>query len=486
MSTFGWTEDRTGFLMGDRLYQIDGTMRKVILGRDAAKKAACLPEPTGTLEGWSVPVNAMYNRVGMEPMQYAICHYIASPISVFGDHIYKGIPLALTGSESGKGKTTAVQVALAAYGDPSELTISTWAGTTYKAFCQRMSVLQNIPTCIDEITKIKPDELSDVLYSMANGKNRERLQSSKGKVEFADTLTWSLHSGMTANKHLSHTLALNGANTEAEAVRFIEIQTDVYHTPGLDTGEVSQWLGRIMRNRGKVGEAFVQYLLQHQDTIPSRISQKSLEISAAGEAKNPQYRFYRSNAAMTLVTAEILTELGIIQFDVARLTQWIIDHIERMCEDIQRLNKPSQEVSFNQMLSDLSPRILVTSEYRDPRALNGPEPTKNMYEPAVGRYFLPNKGLDYSGRMYLSKKAYSTWCLQNRVAPDDMLAWAKGNGILISLEEKFAIGRGTVHPPSNVACVVFDINRLDAQADGPKARLTLVKQQTEGPSETAA
>ena len=73
LTTFGWRDDMSGFLLGERLYHKDGTVRQVLTGGGAGKFKNSLPPPRGTVEKYASALNFMYNREGMEPWQYAIC-----------------------------------------------------------------------------------------------------------------------------------------------------------------------------------------------------------------------------------------------------------------------------------------------------------------------------------------------------------------------------------------------------------------------------
>jgi hypothetical protein len=476
MTTFGWREDMSGFLIGTRLYQKDGSMRQVILGGGAADRSRMFPEPRGTTTDWSEGVNALYSRDGMEPMQYVLCHHFASILTVFGENTYKGIPVALTGSVSGKGKTTVCRAALSAFGNPDELTIGTAEGFTVKALFNRMSTQKNLPFLIDEITNIDPEELRKILYAASNGRERERLESRGGAVRLANSGEWSLHCSFTANKHLSAAIASTQANTAAEAVRMMEIQTDTYATPLLEGIEVGPIVKQIERNVGRVGEQFIQYVVQNQRAVMDLVVAKAKRIAEAGDIKNSDFRFYRDSSAMTLAAAQILSDLGFVAFDMDELTKWTMRHLTFLCGEIATMNKPSEEDSLNRLINDLAPSILVSDEYRDTSDPRGPEMTQKPQGSAAGRW-IRSKGGELANKLFLSTAEFRKWCLTNRVPPDQLVQFMKSKGLMDGSQKRFTLGRGTSYPGMNITCYCIDMIKLEAMCPAPTQTLRLVKEE---------
>lgn len=472
MTSFGWKDGMSAFLIGDRLYKKDGTTHKVVLGGTAASKAIAFPVPRGTPEGWADGVNYLYNREGAEAMQYALCSAFGSILSPFGETLYKGIPLALTSSGSGKGKTTVCQAALYAFGDANVLTINGKQGMTDNARPGLMGTYNNIPMLVDEITRIKDDELSALLYAASNGKDKERMVSRQGQgVVLAEASTWAMSMYMTANKHLSLLLSSGQGNTKAEAVRIFEIKMDNYKMVELPTLEVSVANNKIERNMGSAGEKFVQWCVTHVDEIEARfIATNKMLTELNAHTTHAEYRYYRQHAVCTLVAAGIMKELGMLGFDTERLQDFTTKHIDKMCADATEYNEVSHEEALNRMINFLSPRILNTVEYRGKNDARGPEDVGNIHGEVAGRYILGDAlGKEpLAGRLYLVKKEIRDWCLKNRVDYDSIIEDATDKGWVIHVEDdRFQIGRGTNRVSPQVRCLVLDTNRMSGEGVKP-------------------
>lgn len=472
MTSFGWKDGMSAFLLGDRLYKKDGTIHKVVLGGTAASKAQAFPVPRGTVEGWVEGVNYMYDRPGAEAMQYALCSAFGSILSPFGETLYKGIPLALTSSGSGKGKTTVCQAALYAFGDGNALTINGKQGMTDNARASLMGTYNNVAMLVDEITRIKDDELSALLYAASNGKDKERMVSKQGLgVVLAETQTWAMSMYMTANKHLSLLLSSGQGNTKAEAVRIFEIKMDNYKMIELPTLEVSVANNKIERNMGCAGEKFIQWCVANVDEIEARFiatNKKLTEINA--HTTHAEYRYYRQHAVCTLVAAGIMKELGLVGFDLGALQDFTTKHIDKMCADATEYNEVSHEEALNRMINYLSPRIMSTVEYRAAKDARGPEEVSNIHGEVAGRYILGDAlGKEpLAGRLYLVKKEVRDWCLKNRVDYDSIIEDADSKGWVIHADDdRFQIGRGTNKVSPQVRCLILDTHRMAGEGVKP-------------------
>lgn len=466
MTSFGWKNEMTTFLIGDRLYHPDGTTRRVLIAGGAADHNKAFPTPRGNVQGYADALNFMYNRPHVEPLQYAICAGFGSVLTPFGESLYKGITCVLASDKSGKGKTTACHAQMYAFGDAIEMTLGGDKGSTVNARYSRMGAYNNIAMLIDEITNIKPEELSKLAYAVSMGTEPERLTTASGSVRTAKRASWAMSLYATANRDLYTYLGAMQQNTEAEAVRFLQILLNDYNMPEMKEGEADLYLKQMEMNMGKAGEAFIQYIVQNRDACVKLFQTYFHRL--AENVPGAQYRFYRNHAAATLAAAEILKDLGIIKFDLNNLYEYTLELLSGACAMVQQNNSVDPEEAFNTMLNDLSPRILVTNEFRDSRDTRGPENVGNVQIPA-GRYVRPHPNIksEIAGRLYLVKKEMRDWCVKNRMDEHVILMYAQQAGFLCSQSVKITVGRGTNVATSNLRCIEIDMVKLEAMATNP-------------------
>lgn len=477
MTSFGWKHNTTTFLIGDRLYHPDGTIRKVLVGGYAADTLSHFPPPIGTLRGYAKALNNIYNKDGMEPMQYAICSGFGSILTPFGENLYRGLLVCITGGETARGKSTVATAALYGFGDAQRMTIGSEKGATGNALYAKMGTYGSLPILFDEYTGIEPKEFSEFVYRISEGKEKERQTVRGGAgVRMASQVEWAMSPYVTANKDLHAILAQNAANSQAEAVRMIQIKIDEYNIPQYANGVVDLELGQMKRNMGSAGEAMVQWVVQNTSEVEDMFREVMTDIST--HIPGPKYRFYRNHATTTLVALKIMQKLEIAEFDYQKLRDFALHLMRKLAEEVTEANVVTAEDSLSMLVNDLMPRILSTKEYRDGRDARGPEYGNRIHQSFAGRYIYgDDRKSPFSGRLYLVKKDVKDWCVKHRVELNGILSHAREHGYLVSAGERFNLTKGTEYAAVQTTCIVFDTYAMDTALPGtPKLVLHSIKQ----------
>jgi hypothetical protein len=485
LTSFGWKPDGT-FLIGDRLYGADGTVRRVLLGGSATRYSASLPAPKGTLAGYADALNFMYNRAGMEHWQYAICSGWGSMLTPMCEELFKGLLVALRGGDSGKGKTTACYASLYAFGNAEGMSLKSKDGFTYNALWAVLGAFNNLPVLLDELTNMDASMFSDLAYGVSNGQEKIRLTSKGGSVGFANTIQWRLSPFVTGNRDFHGLLATTQANSQAEAVRLVQINVDTYPVVRLDEdpqreAEIAQQCVDAMKaNAGCAGDAMVRYIVQNVPALTDEVRAMTLEL--AKHLPDTKYRFYRAHAACTLTMCRVARDLGIVQFDLDRLFDFATSLLWELAENVTITNTVTMEDAFSRMMAELASRILVTHEFRDARHKNGPETPRNRIHGSVaGRYVLgTTTAREYAGHIMLNQKEVRDWCMSNRTDYNAMVDQLERDGALVKRLDKVTLTRGTDFPTVQARCIVVNAHRLDKDA------LTLVSSSSHGSSDRQA
>lgn len=480
LTAFGWRENMSGFLLGDRLYHTDGSIRRVYVGGSASTYKNTYPVPRGTIEGYAEAVNFVYNRENSEAAQYVFCNVFGSILTPFGEDSYNGALVAVNSGASGKGKTTVWKAALYGLADANKLIIPGKDGATRNARWAIVGAHQNMPVVFDELTDMDAAEVSSFAYTVSQGTDRARLTSSGGKVGFAEQHTWKAVVGITANEDMHAKLASHNANTQAEAVRMIAINFSKYNVPIFKNAiEVSDAIDKMRDNMGCAGDAFIKYVVTNQDAVAKLWA--TTEAKLAVILPQSEYRFFRSHATATLTAARILLDLQVISFDYDKLVEFTTLLMDDLTEAIVAGNMTSPADALNRMIRDLSNRIIVTTEYRDLRTdSRGPEDSisRIMGTPA-GRRIIGNqttKGKDkYIGKLFLAKKDFGDWCSKNRMEPKEMIKYATDNGWIIPWQEKFNMGRGTAYSTGSCTCFAFDFSAMEGTVENTSGPVSLVQ-----------
>lgn len=470
LTSFGWRPDMSGFLVGDRLYHKDGSMRKVLVSSGAGKFAPHLPAAKGTLERYAAALNYMYNREGAEHWQYAVCSGWGSILTPFGEELYKGLLVALTGGDSGKGKTTACYASLYAFGNAEKMTLKSEDGFTQNGLWAYLGAFNNVPVLLDELTNMDGPTFSSVAYGISRGEEKVRMTSKGGVVDFAKTATWRMSPFVTGNRDFHGLLATNQANSQAEAVRLIQIQVDRYPVVQLHRDQqvendmVQSAMDAMKANAGAAGEALLRYVVCNQRQLADEV--RDMMNRLAEHIPGTKYRFYRNHGACTLVIAKLAKQLGIIDFDLEKLFTFTVTMLSDLAETVAATNTVSTEDAFSRFMASVSSRILVTQEFRNRQEKAGPETPRNRVQGVIaGRFVLGNNNCKtYAGHIMINQKEARDWCMANRVDFNAMMDSLERAGALVKRHDKVTLTRGTDVPLVQARCFVVDSTKLDTAA----------------------
>lgn len=474
LTHFGWREDMSGFLLGDRLYHKDGSVRRVFIGGAAAEHKLALPDPRGSLSAYSEAVNFVYNRENSQAAQYAFCSTYGSLLTPFGEDSYNGILMCIVSGKSGRGKTTVGAAARYGLGDATKMTFAGKSGATWNARWAILGAFKNIPVVFDEMTDMEASQFSEMAYTISQGSDKSRLTSQGGKVGFADRNTWAQSPDLTANEDMLAKLAQHNANTQAEAMRVVQINFGRYEVPIIKPAElVSRALEQMRDNMGNAGDVFVKYLVANQDRV--RTVFRKFETSLSAMLPESEYRFYRNHAAATLTAAKLLIELDIVEFDLHELENFTHRMLRDQIDLVKAGNTTNPGDAVSRMVRDLSNRIIVTTTYRDTRAdARGPEESLSRINGVpCGRRVLginnPNSTEKVDpkviGKLFLAKKEFNDWCAKNRIEPKEVIEYCRLAGWMVPWSERFNLGRGTAYSTGTCAVYAFDFNAMEGAVE---------------------
>lgn len=464
---FGWHDDGRHFLLGDRMYHRDGTVREVLVGANARAKLDNFPHPKGELAEWTEAIHALYQHKGQEYRQFMIASSLGAVLTpLCSDPLYKGLVVSLVG-ETGLGKTTLARAALSVFGDPEKMSVKKATGATVNARYLLMGTYCNVPLLIDELTNIEADQFSEFCYCVSMGEDKVRLTVTKGSgVGFAETRTWATPIFVTANADLHALLASHNANSAAEAVRVIQIKLDDHIISTTEGSAVKSAVRKMERSQGTAADALLRYIVSHRPAVEAIMFKWAARIEK--DVPEAKFRFYRNHAECTFAALEIAGSLGIVDFDIEALYTYTLGLFSSLSATIARTNSLTPEDALNSMLTEFSNRFIVSDGYRDKRG----EPVQvlpRVIDEPVGRYILGTKqDPQLEGRLYLSVSAIRDWCADNRMTYAAVMGAADALNVMIPMpkDNRFFLGRGTSQVVGQTRCICLDYGKLQAALAG--------------------
>lgn len=435
----GWHEEPDGalaFVLGDRLISKRG-VEEVGIAKQADTVVKAITKH-GDLAKWSEATRIL-NKEGLEPWAFTLAALgFGAPLMRFTG--YKGSMLSMVG-RSGLGKTAMGWWALSVWGNSEKLQMI--QRDTQNATVARMSLYNNLPLFIDEITNIDQKVLSDMAYQITQGRDKHTLTRSRTE---RPALPWATIGGASSNKSLVDILGGYKSDPSAEINRIFE-----YEFPNGVVFNGVEAYTTIMANYGLAGEVFAKYLVDHQDEHAEKLRSIQLGVEKQANCK-PEERFWAVTAACALYGAAIASKLGLFHVDLNRLSRWVFKTIEKMrgVKDDTVVDSPSWVGTF---LSKYSANMIVV------RSIGRDKHGKGIYEPVVkphGPLYI-RKDMD-TDTVWISRDLLKKELLIGSASYSKLKQELVASRALTSDNKRVVLGHGTEYAGIAEICWVLDLN----------------------------
>lgn len=450
---FGWHGD--DFLLGTTLITPDGEHKKARLGGGAAMLSKHFA-PRGTTEKWADLINKAYGYAGQEQYQFVLCTGFGSPlIHMMGQK--GGAVISAVSEASGRGKSTAGMLATGIFGSPKggDLTL-TREQATDKAIFAMAGILHSIPVMVDEMTNIKPQVASSIIYTFSQGSGRIGLYND-GSLNLGRH-DWAAIMNISANKPMTDLILSVKPGAEAELARMIEFECE--DVSKLDKETADAIFRDLFECHTVVGMEYMTWVQKNSAEVRTILekTQVMLDKRLGLERKD---RFWSYAIVCTIVGAMIAKKLGFIKFDVNGIIRWLESRVGNMREEAKSLiSSPTQ--LFSSMITELSPGFIVTDLEGDKRQKGQtPYVIRDPRPPYTGRVVVNDQ------RAYVIQPAVHKWCVENQVNMRSVvqemvtLGWVLDNG---KAHPRFP-AKGTDITMGQFKCFVLDLKKMEASAE---------------------
>ena len=384
---YGWQSNsgnanetlRAGFAYGDRIYASSGTgVAKLSATLDPALVAALdFGAVSGTLESWKAAA-ACYNGAEWAALQSPILFALAAPLVQHLPQLH-GSLINYFSPESGVGKTTAIQVALAIYGNPNMLTKRGADGLTENAACAFMACAGSMPILLDEIGNTDARRASPIIHAAASGKEKDRLNRTGGVIIGR---RWFTPTFASSNESILDKLSETKASAQAEMVRTFEIRVPKILIKA--DPENRRKLEAVFSNYGHVGLLWIPYVVENMDTLLAEISEEELDMSERWQMLAEE-RFQHKLLSAYLVAYRHAKKLGLVQFEETAVVAFAREMMVRSRAIRRAAIKSSLQVLFDFIQENVSSALILDRKpqrsgypavYEKPVVLNEPSASK--------------------------------------------------------------------------------------------------------------
>jgi len=443
---FGWLSDDSAFILGDKEIRHD----HIEYSPPSSTTLPIVPAfgTRGDFHVWKDVINH-YRNPGLETRAFGLFMGWGGLLMKYvAGGALNGFLFNLVSKEGGTGKSTVLQAINSIYGNPEALMMS--YKDTHNFRLQRFGVMQNLTVTIDELTNMKPEMMSDLVYDITSGKGKGRM-SSKANVERVNTTTWQLPGVSSSNKIIRDALLSIKAFPEPELLRILEANLAI--DTSLDAVQAKRHFGRLSSNYGHAIIPFIQYVQGNLPTVLQLLNDVNEKIDrAAGVMSNE--RFWSAGVAIDITGGLIAKRLGLHDIPVKP----VMDYAVKLIQESRRKNKESMfdsEDFLGAFMQRHFHEILVINGTKDGRTGLEHAPIREPRGPLTIRYEPDTKMLFVAVRPYREECNKYSMSFEGSLEP-----YQKVNAYLGQKKKRMFAGTVT-NTAQNVHALVFDAARLD-------------------------
>lgn len=322
---FGWIENDSKFILGEREITKDGVYYSPPSG--TTREVSANIGPKGDLEKWKQVFN-MYNLPGLEPHAFAALTGFGSPLLKFTG--MKGAIINLIHKDSGTGKSTTLYVCNSIIGHPQELA-SIWKDTPNSKML-RLGVMNNLANTIDEITNIPALEFSDLIYGISQGRGKDRMKSQSNELRINNT-KWQGITLASSNASFYEKLGAAKNSPDGENMRLLEYKIEPSTIISVAEGK-QMFDHQLFQNYGHAGEPYLEWLICNLEEAVDLVRKVQARIDAELQITAKE-RFWSATIACNIAGGLIAKNLGLIDYDMARIYRWSLQMLKEMRVDVK-------------------------------------------------------------------------------------------------------------------------------------------------------
>jgi len=426
---FGWKGDT--FVYGSRVYG-KGEVGNVFLSDRPAKRAPLLV-PAGNLSAWRDAANMLFAK-DVESQAFAMLASFAAPLMKFHGENEGGAVLSLVTSGSGKGKSTSLYGACSVWGRYAGLEINRTDTEISKAII--LGMLANLPVIFDELPTRDPDAARRFIEMFTNGRDKNRA-TQEGNLK-DNVSRWATILMCASNVSVVDTVTTS--NVDAAGFRILELP--VVNSSYLSHSRGDQIRKTFEYNYGHAGDIFLRYLTR-PDTLnwAKDALERNTEIVSTRGRFRAEHRFWTRLLGATMTASQIVSHLGLLEFNIDRIIDFAIDKAvsyrdDSMTTTAQGDNSPDALSRF--LLEHVGDILIVP--------YSGKLPQRQV----VARYDKPQR------KLWISEREFRNWLLKNEMGSRETIGNLAMHGIVKKARVPYQLTKGTDLPSVTLTCIEID------------------------------
>jgi hypothetical protein len=356
---YGWFIENgkyQGFSYGNRLWFKGGDRPAV--SPDGV--LSTIYTPVGDLQKWIDAARITTERKRPE-LDAILATGFAGPLMAFTGQ--PGVVCSVFSTDSGTGKTTAMNTAAAVWGDWKH--VKQGLDDTLKSAAGRMGAVRHLPIFWDEIKgKESIDQFVNFTFRNNTGRERTRMRSdtSQRKSGEWDTLLISAN-----NDSIVDPVARATQNTTAGIYRLFEWRAEGVAGSPRSAASVDSQMAELRHNYGQAGLVYAQWLGENMDRVAVEVEaeRERLERETSSPANE---RMWLSAMAALSMGARYANDLGLTEIDLETLDAFLIETLGRMrgqmeLHPVDMKKSANVENILSHYLSAMRARHMLITDY---------------------------------------------------------------------------------------------------------------------------
>lgn len=294
-SRSGWKNNYNLFVCGSTGYTADGKITVLQLENNTAD----MYTQKGSIESWKYGAQKLFQFDAVRFKAYASCTPLILALLGVQSFIVEQIVI------SGMLKTLSHEGCASMFGDPKQLLLN--ARSTPKGIEAFVGYNTDLPTFIDE-TSTNPDDIKEMIYTIANGIGRSTSNKSKG---FEMPKTWNTVTLTTGENPILPANAKMG-----QLVRDIPLRDGV--SQQLTPNEINDIEQSVRKNYGLIRDLLIEEIFRNKDDLYDIYSCYYDEFETPDTKSNTDARvkrFYAAIATAGFLLETVFGKIGIEQKD---------------------------------------------------------------------------------------------------------------------------------------------------------------------------
>jgi hypothetical protein len=464
----GWHDDRSAFVLGERVIHKDGTSTAHVPGKTLLAVTKGGVHTAGTLDAWKQAIQ-FYGQPNYEGHRMFLYAALAAPIFHMTGH--KGVLMTASG-ESGRGKTTCLKACASLWGDPEHLIMNgNKDGATTNALYEHLGTYHSLPFLLDDTTERDPEEIRRMMLNLSQGMGKERM---KGSEHSGHSVRWETIVQSTANTDDMNRIMAGSKDVEPHLMRFISVEFQTIDTSPEAKINADRFLRALHQNFGHVGPLFMGTVVANYDKIRGLVERNMDMITRRVDSDNSSAeRLWLACIAATYTAAQLANTLGLFSFPIATDLDWMVRHLGVQRESIRESKSTPTELLSTFLEQHFGHALILSA--RQSSNLD------NVSHRPVGQLHIRHE-LD-AGTMYVARNAIIDYCAQIKIPFRKFEQQLIAEKVLLATNKQKVLGADTIFAKGQTRCWLLDAAKLGGAQS--LAEQAIARQQAEDAAKKA-